>query len=358
LAVTFEPQAAGWEFVMGFFGAAMTDLSKLMSCLLRTRPVQVGLRPDADGFVPLDELAAVVARRPRWAWITPDVVRQSARQDAKGRYELKEHLVRAAYKRTFDPKPLPVGSPTGDLYLAVDRAERAGGGDLTSSADRYLRLEPTPGAAAAGAADRHDGVVLRVRPAACGAELRTGPDGVVVAERLPAAALSAVPEAELAPLLKAARFRAALEGALYCPDDAMREESALRLYRLEPRDTVEQDLIAGLADDMPPVRYRALCALGIQGKAATQRTAGAIYRSPLAGTVMTPRVFDALLRAFADENAPWVAVEMVKAVGEQDYVGGLSDRRAAALAFLREAAGSVYRDVAEEAQAALARLGG
>lgn len=147
-----------------------------------------------------------------------------------------------------------------------------------------------------------------------------------------------------------------LADALHHEDENRRRAAALSLWRGSDRAAVEDDLLAALADDNPIVRHRALCALGIEGQEARQVRPDAIHLSPLFGTVISPRAFDALAAALREENAPWVAADIVKAVAEQDYSGPAAPLRDRALALLTEAAESRFAEVADEAVAGLRRL--
>jgi len=332
----------------------MDELGKMMSCILRRRPIAVGLRPDREGFVAIDELTASVVRHPGWSWVALSEVRLVAGQDPKGRYDLEEGRIRATFKRVFDPKAtLPQVEPPGDLYLGCDRADV--GIDLVAASDRRLRLESTPEAAARAAVARFaDPIVLIVDGTALGPVLR-GDESPFLVDRIGADATRPLVGSD--ELVAAARRLAALEGALHCPDESTRLRHALRLHATADRDGVERDLIAALDNDQPAIRYHALCALGAAGRAAVAKMTGAVHRSALAGVRMSPRVFEGIVAAFESENAPWVAEEMLKAIGEQSFTGELAPHRDRAIAFLREAAGSMFTEVRDEAVNALAALG-
>jgi len=75
-------------------------LSKLMSCLLRHCPEEVGLRLDNEGWVDIDEL--VHAIRSRWkrsdySWVAKDHILAVAHLDEKGRFEVRDGRIRAKY---------------------------------------------------------------------------------------------------------------------------------------------------------------------------------------------------------------------------------------------------------------------
>ena len=75
-------------------------VSKLMAYILRHSPEEFGLKPDAEGFVPLKELVNALRR------VYPDVTEESMREivenDPKGRYEIREDKIRARYGHSFE----------------------------------------------------------------------------------------------------------------------------------------------------------------------------------------------------------------------------------------------------------------
>lgn len=70
-----------------------------MAYILRHSPEEFGLRPDVEGFVPLDEL--VKALRTVYPDVTEDFVRGIVERDAKGRYEIRGDKIRARYGHSF-----------------------------------------------------------------------------------------------------------------------------------------------------------------------------------------------------------------------------------------------------------------
>ena len=70
-----------------------------MAYILRHSPEEFGLRPDVEGFVPLDEL--VKALRTVYPDVTEDFVREIVERDAKGRYEIRGDKIRARYGHSF-----------------------------------------------------------------------------------------------------------------------------------------------------------------------------------------------------------------------------------------------------------------
>ncbi len=76
-----------------------TKVSKLMAYILRHSPEEFGLKPDARGFVPLDEL--VKALRTVYPDVTEEFVREIVEKDSKGRYEIRDGKIRACYGHSF-----------------------------------------------------------------------------------------------------------------------------------------------------------------------------------------------------------------------------------------------------------------
>ena len=79
-----------------------TRVSKLMAYILRHSPEEFGLKPDEEGFVPLEEL--VNALRRVYPDVTGDFVREIVENDPKGRYEIRGDKIRARYGHSFEVK--------------------------------------------------------------------------------------------------------------------------------------------------------------------------------------------------------------------------------------------------------------
>jgi len=77
-------------------------VSKLMAYILRHSPGEFGLKPDREGFVPLDEL--LKALRAVYPDVTEDFVREIVKRDPKGRYEIRGGKIRARYGHSFKVK--------------------------------------------------------------------------------------------------------------------------------------------------------------------------------------------------------------------------------------------------------------
>ena len=92
--------------ICGFQGEVVINkgrverLGKFISGVLRHFPEKFGLEMDENGWVDLEKLLKIVARRYRWAnrW----AVKALIYSDRKGRYEMKENKIRARYGHSVD----------------------------------------------------------------------------------------------------------------------------------------------------------------------------------------------------------------------------------------------------------------
>ncbi|WP_457741426.1 RNA 2'-phosphotransferase [Thermococcus sp.] len=75
-------------------------VSKLMAYILRHSPEEFGLKPDREGFVPLNELVNVL--KAIYPDVTGEFVREIVENDPKGRYEIRGDKIRARYGHSFD----------------------------------------------------------------------------------------------------------------------------------------------------------------------------------------------------------------------------------------------------------------
>lgn len=97
-----------------------TRLSKFMSLILRHRARSFGLTLDAEGFAPLDDFVAVVAREQR---LPPDEARAAilkvVETGAPKRYEVRGGLIRATYghsRRNTPEIAYPSVEPPATLF--------------------------------------------------------------------------------------------------------------------------------------------------------------------------------------------------------------------------------------------------
>lgn len=124
----------------------LTRLSKFMSLVLRHRSREFGLTPDAEGFVPLEALAALVAQNPRLKAGRADIL-AVVEHGQPQRYELRADLIRAKYghsKKVSRVRYVPVEPPPtlfhGTHPRAVDRIRAEG---LRTMGRQYVHLSTT-----------------------------------------------------------------------------------------------------------------------------------------------------------------------------------------------------------------------
>ncbi len=103
-----EARHCGVDAELFLDGRRREQLSKLMSGLLRHFPEQAGLKLDEEGFIPLNELAEAI--KTKWAhselyqWVTEEHLLAVALLDPKGRFEVKEGVIRARYGHSVSVK--------------------------------------------------------------------------------------------------------------------------------------------------------------------------------------------------------------------------------------------------------------
>jgi len=89
-------------------GRQRLKLSKLLSLILRHKPEIVNLRLGEDGFVSIDELVGKIKqylpRRRFYSWLKPLHIYAVAATCPKGRFEVKNGMIRATYGHSVDVK--------------------------------------------------------------------------------------------------------------------------------------------------------------------------------------------------------------------------------------------------------------
>lgn len=81
------------------------DLSRAISHALRHEPEAYGLRPDSEGWVPVETLLAALARQfPQWAALSESDLRKMIRLAAKHRHELRDGRIRALYGHSISAR--------------------------------------------------------------------------------------------------------------------------------------------------------------------------------------------------------------------------------------------------------------
>ena len=178
---------------------SLTSTSKFMSLVLRHQPELIGLKLDAAGWVPLDELVAKArsARHP----LTVDLVHEVVRTSDKQRFAISEDglRIRANQGHSIDVElDLPVQTPPPVLFHGTARQfwpsiQREG---LSKRARHHVHL--TTDLKIAGAVGQRYGelVMLQVdaaRMVADGHVFHVSANGVWLTDAVPAAYLSVIP---------------------------------------------------------------------------------------------------------------------------------------------------------------------
>lgn len=138
--------------------AADRSLSKFLSLILRHAPGKVGLRLDAEGWVPLAELLAAVRAQRGWESVDEARVRAVVDSSDKQRFEIEGDRIRARYGHSVAERvTYPAVEPPEVLYHGTSRralsAIRRDG--LKAMRRQYVHLSTTPDQALA-VGRRHD----------------------------------------------------------------------------------------------------------------------------------------------------------------------------------------------------------
>ena len=100
-AFTEEPRHCGVEAELFLDGSRRLALSKLMSYILRHDPSSIGVSMDREGWVRIEDLVNGIRTRWRnahlYRWVRPEHVVAIAMLDPKGRFEIKDGMIRARY---------------------------------------------------------------------------------------------------------------------------------------------------------------------------------------------------------------------------------------------------------------------
>jgi putative RNA 2'-phosphotransferase len=176
------------------------DLSKLLALLLRHRAAEHGLALDPEGFVPLDDVLAAIARRPGWAWVRAEHVAEVIARQEKRRYEIVEGDIRAIYGHSVDTAiTYPAVEPPetllhGTARRFVETILREG---LRPMSRQYVHLTDDPALARLTGCRRDaDPAILRIEAArahAAGVVFYQADNGVFLAKVVPAAYIIAPP---------------------------------------------------------------------------------------------------------------------------------------------------------------------
>jgi putative RNA 2'-phosphotransferase len=105
----------------------LDHLGRVLTGILRHFPDRYGLTMDPHGWVPLPAIVRAVSQKhPAYHWLRVTHLVAIAETDAKGRYEVRDDLVRATYGHTLDVDlDLPTENIPDYLYFPVTEAEAA-----------------------------------------------------------------------------------------------------------------------------------------------------------------------------------------------------------------------------------------
>ncbi len=105
---------------------SLVRLSKLMSVALRHDPAAFGLRLDAQGWVPVQQLLQAIRSRRQWKDITEADFHAVLAASEKQRFEIHNGQIRALYGHST-PKKIhkPAGSPPAVLYHGTAKSNLA-----------------------------------------------------------------------------------------------------------------------------------------------------------------------------------------------------------------------------------------
>ena len=105
---TEEPVHCGREALLFLDSKRRVMLSRLMSGLLRHFPWEASLKLDGEGWVKIDELVKGIREkwrnREQYQWVTREHVIAIALLDPKGRFEVKDDMIRARYGHSIEVK--------------------------------------------------------------------------------------------------------------------------------------------------------------------------------------------------------------------------------------------------------------
>ncbi len=96
-----EPIHCGVEAIPVLDSMRRVMLSKLLSGILRHYPWEIGVKPDEEGWVRIEELVKGIRERWRnkelYQWVRREHVEAIALLDPKGRFEVRDGYIRARY---------------------------------------------------------------------------------------------------------------------------------------------------------------------------------------------------------------------------------------------------------------------
>lgn len=120
-------------------------LSRIIAHALRHKPENYGLTLDKDGWVPLNDLVAALARSREWRDLAGENIRAMAASADKQRYEIDANRIRALYGHSLADKieKVPAAPPCqlyhGTTPTALTAIRRHG---LRPMRRQYVHLSP------------------------------------------------------------------------------------------------------------------------------------------------------------------------------------------------------------------------
>jgi putative RNA 2'-phosphotransferase len=144
-----------------------TQLSKLLSLILRHQPDKFGLTLDGEGFVAVADLLSAVRQQRGWGGVTAEEIREVVASSDKQRFEIVGERIRARYGHSVPERlSYPEVEPPEILYHGTSSSSlpaiRSEG--LRAMRRQYVHLSTEPEQArVVGRRHSPDPVVLIVR---------------------------------------------------------------------------------------------------------------------------------------------------------------------------------------------------
>jgi putative RNA 2'-phosphotransferase len=96
-----------------------TGLVRMLGYALGVAPAELGLVPDAEGWVPVKELVKALHEEEGWRGVRESMVRDAAQRLAPEELELAEGRIRS--RTHVPPRPRPGAEPPPHLYVGLRR---------------------------------------------------------------------------------------------------------------------------------------------------------------------------------------------------------------------------------------------
>lgn len=177
---------------------SIKQMAGFMVYVLGRRPDELGLVPDAEGFVKINALLQALGEESGWGFIRRSHLEEILAVFPKPVLELRENRVRAA-DREHLPKPEPVRSLPGQLFTCIRRRAYAHvleKGLHASPPDRIILSESRPMAVRIGKRMDPHPILLTVAAHVAlkqGAAFFKAGDSLYLADQIPAGSFSGPP---------------------------------------------------------------------------------------------------------------------------------------------------------------------